>query len=195
MNRALKKDMIEVARYRVKYRNKFDQKALYYLMHEWLVQEEWESRKDSAFKETFIGHSEANAGGDETWWCWRPEKVINNYFKWQMSINAHTVFLKKDEVMHKGKKFKVHFGEVEVLIHAWILTDQKGDWKKHSILKHFNKIYKDRIMGDNIEKQKKALKGEAYRLQEAIKDFLELEKIKEEPEGQGDFFPIRGIGE
>ena len=54
---------------------------------------------------------------------------------------------------------------------------------------------KQNINVDNIEKQKKALKGEAYRLQEAIKDFLELEKIKEEPEGQGDFFPIRGIGE
>lgn len=186
---------IKCADYRVKFKEKFDVKALYYLMHEWLVQEEWASRNDKNFKEIFAGYSEAASNGGEAWWSWRPEKIKNNYFKWQMSVNAHLILLKKVEIIKDGKKFKTDSGEVEILITANIETDYQDKWKNHPILKHFEKIYRDRIMGDNIEKQRKELKNETYRLQEAIKDYLQLKVIEKESESQGDFFPRKGVGE
>jgi len=186
---------IKCANYRVKFKEKFDVKALYYLMHEWLVQEEWASRNDKNFKEIFAGYSEAASNGGEAWWSWRPEKIKNNYFKWQMSINAHLILLKKVEVIKDGEKFKTDSGEVEVLIDSWIETDYQGTWKTHSILKHFEKIYRERIMKENIEKQRKELKNETYRLQEAIKDYLQIRAIEKESESQGDFFPRKGMGE
>ena len=186
---------IKCADYRVKFKEKFDVKALYYLMHEWLVQEEWASRNDKNFKEIFAGYSEAASNGGEAWWSWRPEKIKNNYFKWQMSVNAHLILLKKVEIIKDGKKFKTDSGEVEILITANIETDYQDKWKNHPILKHFEKIYRDRIMGDNIEKQRKEKNNETYRLQEAIKDYLQLKVIEKESESQGDFFPRKGVGE
>ena len=50
-------------------------------------------------------------------------------------------------------------------------------------------------MKENIEKQRKELKNETYRLQEAIKDYLQIRAIEKESESQGDFFPRKGMGE
>jgi hypothetical protein len=188
------KEVIAVDRARIKFKDNFHAKNLYYFMYDWLVQQAWEPRKDEEFHEIFIGQNESAPGGSELWWYWRPRKIVNEYIKWVLDINVHIILLRKVEIMKDGEKFKTNWGEVEIILKSRLQLDWKGKWQKHPILKHFEKIYRDRLYKEEIGREKKKLIHETYRLQGAIKDFLGLERTGTD-ESEGDFFPRGGIGE
>ena len=180
---------------RIKFKDNFHLKNLYYMMHEWLVQEEWVTRTDKDFPEIWNAQNEAALGGIEAWWTWRPEKLKNKYYKWTLDINTHIILLRNVEIMKDEKKLKTNWGEVEVLLRGRVVCDHLKLWEKHPILKHFEELYSKRIIKHDLTKQRDELRREVYRLQEAIKDFLGMKKSLQEPESQGPFFPRGGIGE
>ena len=193
---------IKAASFRVKFREQFNLKLLYLRMHEWLVQEDWATRNDSEFPEVFCGQNEAALGGTETWFYWRMLKVAgpgspgtNNYYRWSMNVNGHVILLREVEGVHEGKKFKTNWAEIEVLIDAKVETDYKKTWRNHSVLKHFEDLFRSRIFRKELLKSRDELYREAYRFQDAIKDYLEIKRHAIESESQGPFFPKRGMGE
>lgn len=186
---------IKATQIRLKHKDKFHMKNFYYMMHEWIVQEGWAGRGDEEFPEIFAGRNDAAGGGSEVWWFWRPKKEINKFFRWEMDINAHVLTLRDIEEVKDGKKFKTNFGDIEVWVKVNLVLDPDDRWKKHPILRHFVDLYVKRMIKNDVEKQKLALKNEAYRFQEAMKSFLGLVTANEETERQGDFFPKGGIGE
>jgi hypothetical protein len=119
----------------------------------------------------------------------------NNYYRWSMNINGHVILLREVEAIKDGKKFKTNWGEVEIIIDAKVETDYKKTWRKHKILKHFEDLFRSRIFKKELEKSRDELYREAYRFQDAIKDYLEIRRHSAESESQGPFFPKRGIGE
>jgi len=163
-------------------------------MYDWLVQQEWEPRKDEVFHEIFLGQNESAPGGSELWWYWRPRKVINNYLRWVLNVNVHVILLRSVEIMKDGEKFKTNWGEVEIILNSWVETDWQGTWQKHPILKNFETIYRNRLYKDDIGRQKDKVIYETYRFQKAIKDFLGLQRTGTD-ESEGEFFPRGGIGE
>ena len=183
-----------VKRARIKFKDNFHMKNLYYFMYDWLVQQEWEPRKDEEFHEIFLGQNESAPGGSELWWYWRPNKVINNYLRWVLNVNVHVILLRSVEIMKDGEKFKTNWGEVEIILSSWVETDYQGTWQNHSILKHFEEVYRDRLYKDDIGRQKDKVIHETYRFQKAIKDFLGLQRTGTD-ESEGEFFPRGGIGE
>ncbi|MBW2985326.1 hypothetical protein KY313_01590 [Candidatus Woesearchaeota archaeon] len=193
---------IKAAQFRIKFREQFNLKMLYLRMHEWLVQEAWATRKDDDFPEIFCGQNESALGGTETWFYWRMHKFsgagspgTNNYYRWSMNINGHVILLREVEAIKDGKKFKTNWGEVEIIIDAKVETDYNKTWRKHKILKHFEDLFRSRIFKKELEKSRDELYREAYRFQDAIKDYLEIRRHSAESESQGPFFPKRGIGE
>ena len=180
---------------RLKHKGNFNMKAFYYMMHEWMVQEQWVSRDDKSFPEIFAGRNDAAAGGSELWWFWRPKKSINEFMRWDLNINAHVMFLRNVEEVVEGKKFKTNNGEVEVWIRVKHILDPEKKWRTHPILKHFVKLYINRLYKKDIEKSMFMLKNEAYRFQEAMKANLGITTADDEVEHQGRFFPQGGVGE
>jgi hypothetical protein len=190
---------IKAASFRVKFREQFNLKSLYIFMHEWMVQEEWATRNDSSFPETFMGQNESALGGTEVWWNWRFTKPpgvgspgLNNYYQWRMNLNGHVVLLREVEAVKDGKKVKTNWGEIEILIDAQVETDHNKNWRNHPILKHFEDLFRNRIFRADLLKSRDELYREIYRLQTAIKDHLDMMKRSEEIETQGPFFGRRG---
>lgn len=194
---------IKAASFRVKFREQFNLKAIYIFMHEWMIEEEWSSRKDDSFPETFFGQNEAALGGTEVWWNWRFTKPpgtgatdrINSYYQWRLNLNGHVVLLRQVEAMKNGKKIKTNWGEIEILIDAQVETDYDKKWRNHPILKYVEDLFRSRIFKVELLKSRDELYRETYRLQTAIKDHLDMMRQSEEMETQGPFFGRRGESE
>ncbi len=186
------------AKFRVKHKGVFDLKGLYEYLHLWVVEEGYGSASDQKFPETFHGQKINPDGNKELWIWWRCEKIPNNstYYKYELDIDWHGVPPFKDtEIVYKGRKLKLVFCDLEIQIYARVVSDYKGTWRKHWLLKHFNDFYRKVIMKSNFEKHKLELYRDAYRLQETIKEYWKLTRGLEEQEHEGEFWPQEGIGE
>ena len=178
---------------RVKHVEHFSAKMLYFLMREWLIEEDWTTRgDDSSFQEELYLHYENAQIGDEIWFWWRFEKTPpdrSTYYKYLLDIDVHILALKPAEILHKGTKYKADFGDCEVRLWGKIMSDQAGTWKKHAVLKHFQKLFWKRIYKKNFEMHKRELYSELYRFQEAIKTYFTVTNFLPEQEGQPGFWP------
>ena len=112
----------------------------------------------------------------------------NSYYKYLMDIDTHVLRLKPAELVKNGKKYKVDHGEVEVRIRAKLLADANDQWKNSPILKHFQTIFWKRINRKVFDDYKRELYQQAYKLQESIKQYLQLTTYLPEEEGQ-QFWP------
>ncbi|HIH38608.1 hypothetical protein J4460_01395 [Candidatus Woesearchaeota archaeon] len=179
---------IEAARYRVKHLDYFHMRNLYFMMHEWFIEEGWATRVDYDFGEKFYLHREHAKRGDEIWFWWRLTKGApgqsgpNPFYEWHLDLDCHVVLLTEVEVVHEGEKFKANYGEPEIKVRAYILVDPKGTWQKKIILKDMYDVFTKRVWKAELQSQRIQLYREAYRLQEAIKTYMKLQLYLPEPE-------------
>jgi hypothetical protein len=120
------------------------------------------------------------------WVYWRLYKFhmgkFSGYFRNRLDVDMHMVYHQDLDVMHHGKKMRVQKGEIEFFIRPRIELDYANQWGTHWFLKHFKKLYNDRIMSQEIAKREKELWREAYRFQGQIKKFLNLRTFIPTPE-------------
>ncbi|OYT32723.1 hypothetical protein DRJ22_01380 [Candidatus Woesearchaeota archaeon] len=188
------KDRITVANWYVKYKEVFDLKQLYTLVHEWLFEEGWCTRNDQDFPEIFYSQREAAFGKDH-WIRWRLTKKPEEgaiFFNYEFDIEFHTVGIKDTEIIIKGQKYKMNKGEAEVRVNTGLIVDYSGYFKTHPLLKPFKKIWINRLLKKKIEYHKRILSNDSYRLREAINTYLRLEKILPEKEFQ-EFWPTKSL--
>ena len=190
-----------VARYRIKFRDVFQLKYFYMLLHEWMVENEYASRKDYIFPETFMMHRETQQMGREYWVHWRCEKspiiATGNpkskmLWKFNLDVIMHMLHIKDTEIMHQGKKYKANTGEIEIKVRANLVYDFKKQWGKSVVMRHFSKILLKRVMKNTFERQRRQFYSDAYRLQEAMKTYLKLRTYLPEPE-HANFWKTRDL--
>lgn len=186
--------LLPCAAYRVRHRDYFHLKNLYYMLHEWIVEEEWASGDDEKFPEKLYLQRDTQKSGSELWIWWRLEKEINNYFKYILNFDYHVILLRDAEIMSEGQKFKTNWGEVELMISAFVEIDHNKEWRNHPLLKYIHEIWQKRIYKKNIDMHVLLLYREAYRIQQLAKTYLKLKTYLPEPEGE-QFWPAGGIGE
>lgn len=173
---------------KVKQEDYFSMKLIYTLIREWAVEEGWTTRDESIFPEEFFYHREYSQG-IELWIWWRFEKKATNpYYKFMMDVDWHILRLKPAEVVKNGKKYKCDTGDCEVVIRGKIISDAEDKWKNHPILKHFETIFWKRMHKSIFGAYKRELYRDVFRLQEAIKTYLQLSTYLPEEEGQ-QFWP------
>jgi len=178
---------VQAAKFRVKFKDIFHLKEFYRAMHEWTLEYDWSSAEADGLKlenkdyfETLYLERKGIEGDKEMWWWWRMQKVPtnNSYYKFHLDIDYHILYIVPTEVMRDGKKLKVHKGEVEVNIWAYLQFDYKGEWSKHPILKMFNQAFPKRIFKKELyEDHKLELYREAYILQAYIKKWFKLKSF------------------
>jgi hypothetical protein len=172
----------------VKHKDYFNMRDLYEVLHEFLVEEGWCSRRDELFPERFYLQKEVQNIGNELWVWWRFEKfpsgIYNSYYKFVMDVDFHVILLKDVEIVRQGVKYKGHHGEPEIKIWGKIITDWQGRWDSHPILKHLHEPFKKRIFKRDMEMHRRQLYREVYRFQEAVKTYFKLRTYLPEPEGQ-----------
>ena len=100
-------DRIQVASWYVKYKEVFNLKHLYTLVHEWLFEEGWCTRKDEDFPEIMYSQRDSSFGKD-LWVRWRLKKNPEGtpkkgpaFFQYEFDIEYHTVGIKDTEIIVK----------------------------------------------------------------------------------------------
>ena len=186
----------EIPMFSVKYKDVFSLKNLYIMMHEMLLEEGWmgfdnEVSDLSAHSDIETLYSEnvyqtgIHHGGKEMWLWWRAKKHHereSTYFLNTLDLDWHVVTMQEREIVHQGKKMKTQWGEIEMFFRAKVISDIGYKWEKHSLLKHFKRIYEDRIMLPHIEKREKDLWRDVYRIQSKVKAYLKLRTWMPTPE-------------
>jgi len=155
----------------------FHLKNLYKLVHEWLVDEGFNSVDDDADKfETLYLDRMKESGEKEHHIWWRTIQIprSNKYYRYFLKIDWQTLCMKKIEIMHKGQKFSTNKGDVILRVEAWLQLDYDDEWKNSKLLTFFDRWFRERFYLEKIKSYKQDLYLTAFRLHTAIKQYLQL---------------------
>jgi hypothetical protein len=168
--------VIYAARFRFKYKDIFDLKGFYEMLHEWLNSRDWKDREKKDHYEDY--YLEKIDPGDfrEIHIWWRPEKVSEStkFYKWKMRIDYKILAMKSTEIMYQGHKLKVDKGEIEMKIWSFLELVGYKEWNKNPFLKNMFQIFIRRIIEPDLMKQKLLLYRETYEMQNAMKNYLQM---------------------
>ncbi len=175
---------IDVVKFQLKPKDLFSMKYAYFLMREWLVENEYVTRNDAEFPEKFYLQRESPVAGTELWILWRCQKKPqgSSFFRYDMDLDLHILGLKPTEIVKDGKKFKANTGEIEIILRANLVLDYDRKWRDHWLLKSVFPFFYKRMIHSLVERKRKALYEETYRFQEALKTYFNLENFLPEPE-------------
>ncbi len=179
---------------RVKFKDVFGLKDFYEFLHEWLLEHEWHDDEEgvgSDHWETY--HFERIAAGNvkEIYLQWRVAKQAKDgKFKYYLDLNWHCIGFTLAEVVKDGHKLKIDKGDMEIEIFPCLEKVYETYFDERPFLRPFKKLFSTRIYGEVVEYRKKELYQETYALQNAIKQWLKMERYLpyEEPKA---FYPSR----
>ena len=168
---------------RIKHKDYFWCRYLYMMCHEWFIEHNYGSRKDSDWPETMYLHRFTQKGGEEVWIWWRFRKQFNKFIRYDFDVDWHIIGLESAEVVKDGKKFKANKGEAELKIYAKIIFDQSNKFKNNSLLKGLYDTFKERIYYKDILQHRKQLYHDVFEFKQALKTYFNLQNWLPEPEG------------
>ncbi len=178
----------------VRYEDVFDLKEFYIFVRDWLVAEGFADNKKDEYMEKLYFERISPQGFKEVWVWWRTEKQPHGskFFKYKLDVDFQVLGMVDVEIIHKGVKIKAQKGEVGVYIKADI--ELNPEFMKFEFpvpfYKGFTDLFRRRIYRKEIEEHKRSFREDVYRLQDAIKRYLELRGFLPESEL---FQPIRGL--
>jgi len=174
--------IVKTIEQRVKYNGVFNLQALYDVMHDWLVEEEWGSPKNNKFGETMFKKFERPNNMKDFRIHWRLKKQVNPYIQHIMDIDFNILFITDVETIYKGKKIKTNKSDCDINLRIRTEYDYGGKWSQHPLLKHIAILFPKRIYWKELEENRIRAYRDSYRFQQAIKDFWGLKSWAEEPE-------------
>ncbi|MFH1591252.1 MAG: hypothetical protein ABIC95_04970 [archaeon] len=159
--------------YHVKYTGTIHLRSLYVLIHDWLIDMEYLDMSGPDFPENLYSLSKSQPGGEEMWIWWRPVYApqSNPFYRYVLRITFHSFRMNESEAVRGHRKIKVHKGEHKVIITAMLETDYKNAWQKSGFMRYFLDLFKNRIIKNDLNKQKAHLLGHVADLQKKIKEF------------------------
>jgi len=175
---------------RVKYKDIFNLKAFYESLREWLTEHGWQDLQDNLDHwETYYGERISQGGAKEIWMQWRTTKDPGDAkIQYYLDFDWHCIAVTTTEIVRNGQKIKTNKGEVEMNIRAFVERKYETEWKNHWFLKHFIKLFTNRIYSDEIELRQKELYQETYAMQNFIKQWFKMKRYLPYEETKG-FFP------
>jgi len=184
---------ILVAKFEIEHEDVFHLKNLYKKIHDWFIEEEFLDPDGFVDKfETLYWERIKPNGAHEHHIWWRTQKIpyANKYYRYVVRLDIQTLNMKPFEVLVNGQKMGTNKGDVILRMEAWLQLDFKNKWQNHWFLKHFDQMFRTRIIYKQIEAYKKDLYDASYRIQNKMKRWLEL---KTPYPMMRDFHPERGV--
>ena len=177
----------------VVYKDMFVMQPLYRMTRQWLMENEYRDPKDDPTMESgmeilylFRNGTHFNPQERELRIWWRTVKAPVNvgtagsvFYKHHIDIDWNVINMVDREIMREGKKEKVQFAEIRILIRPHL---EVGDISKTPIIKYFDYWFRTRLIKKNLEENRKLLYQDAYRLQGTMKKYLELKTFLPEEE-------------
>ena len=178
-----------VAYFRVKFRDIFFMKQLYYMLHEWVIEEGWCDHENDIFPESFYLKRDHQEDGTESFIHWRfsrnpGSRTSANTWRCDMFVWFHLLNIKDTEVLHEGQKFKANTGEVEIKVWSYLIPQKFLEWKNNVLLRPWMDVCWKRFFKKEKEQYQNVYYREVFRFQEAIKTYFKLVTFMPEPELQ-----------
>lgn len=180
-----KKHIIEIAKWEIEHEDVFHLKNLYKLVHNWLMTHKFKSVDSNDDKiETLYFEKVLGNGAKEHHMWWRTHHIPDGskYFKYYLKFDFQTLNMDKKETVYKGNKLKSNFGTVVLRCSAYLMIDYQKELRKHPILKYFYKSFLTYVYKDQMEYFKTDVWLKAYKLQDVIKQYLNLKTPEAMPE-------------
>ncbi len=169
----------------VVYRDVFVMQPLYRATRQWLMENDYVDDHGDTSMESGMeilyhyrrGTSQNPAERELRIW-WRTVKGrhaafggASSFYKYHMDIDWNVIQMVDMEIMREGKKEKVQFGELRMMIRPFI---EMPDLSTNPLMKFFDNWFRTRLLKKNLEENKKMIYQDAYRLQGMLKKYLEL---------------------
>lgn len=167
----------------VVYSGVFSFKYVYFLMHEWFLENGWAPPEDQDFREDLYMQRESGSA-KELFITWRLFKDHDDvyYHKFEMDLIIHVLGLSSTEIMIDGKKTKLDKGEVEFKIFGRI---RKSDFFDNSIIKknkHLWKWFQNKHLIGRRDHAFSTMKTDVERMRAAIKEYFDIERYSSDRE-------------
>lgn len=165
-----------VASISVTYADPFNLKELYKHMFFWIEENGYLT---GSIKEPDIEtlYSEKDKGGIKEYnMFWHCEKKPDNpYFRYYLKIDWLGLGIGTKEIVKNDKKYKMQVGEINIYIKAILKMEQnKKKDPKGVIGKTIQEKFREHWYKKVIKEHEKELYEDAYRLQQLVKEYLEL---------------------
>jgi len=161
------------------YSGVFSFKYVYYLMHEWFVENRYTQPAEQHFREEQYAQRDS-AAGKEIFVKWRLRKETDDYYynAYELDLVMHTLALSETEVLIEGKKMKLDKGEVEFKFYPRIMINPKASkaWYMKGLTK---KWFESKYLIEKKLEHYRYFKQDIERMQEAIKEYFEIERYLE----------------
>lgn len=176
----------------VVYKDMWVMQPLYRRVRHWLQENNYADPK---------GDTSMESGMEVLYWCrkgthmdaheqeirilWRtvkravPVGTGSNFYKLKIDIDWYIMQMVDKEIMLEGKKAKVQFGEMRILIKP---SMDVAEITSTPLLKYFDYWFRTRLIKKNLEENRKILYQDAYELQSNIKRHLDLKSFLPEEE-------------
>lgn len=161
-------------------------KELYKRLYLWFLDEGFEGFHGDDNPE-MVYWQKTNPSGlleHNIWWrVWKypgAQSHQSKFFKWFIKLNYRTIAVSSQEIMHKGKKWKINKANTILTFEGWLVYENLGKWDS-GLLKGIKNRYKEWIYKDKIQLFEGQLVGKVIDLQNSIKAFLEIRMDKEQP--------------
>jgi hypothetical protein len=167
----------------VVYKGTFVMLSLYRFIRKWLIENEFSDsygdvNLESGMEQLYLERRGTSVKANEREWriWWRTERNVDRmsksrYYKYHLDINFTVIQGFDMEIMREGKKEMVQFGELRLMFEPCI---ELQDMSKHKLLGYIDLFFRTRIIKKNLEEHRKMLYQEAYKLQSAVKKYLEM---------------------
>ncbi len=185
--------VIKLPTLEVVYRDIWVMLSMYRRVRQWFLENEYTDAKgdpsmESAMEILYLTKKGTSMDPNEKelriWWRTRKKPVNvgtagSRFYTHHIDIDWYIMQMVDREIMRNGKKEKVQFGEMRILIKPYL---DVAEITTAPILKYFDYWFRTRLIKKNLEENRKILYQDAYSLQSTIKRYLELKSFLPEEE-------------
>lgn len=149
----------------IRYKGVFDMKKVYNGMYDWFT------KRGYRFMETQYKHKPPETEID---WC--AIRKVDDYFRYNITIQFYIWDIEDVEVVREGKKQKMQQGRMKITFSCGFTSDYSGRWEGSWLKKKMEKIYNKYIIYREIQfKHMITLYYVLYELHELTKQLLGME--------------------
>jgi len=173
------KDIL-VASFEIEHEEVLHLKEFYKYLHDYICTDEgFKSYWDDDKPETLYWERQNATGNREhqIWWRFYQYPNENKYYRIILKLDFQTLNVGKKEIMRNNQKFKLDEGDIIVRVQSYVQLDYNEEWKDHWLLKHFDETFRSRIYKSQIDMIKLDLYKTTYRINNIIKQFLQLSTV------------------
>ncbi|MBI4146563.1 hypothetical protein HY489_04465 [Candidatus Woesearchaeota archaeon] len=178
-------DRIEMAKWKIVFKESFNLGYFYTILHDYLVEEGWASREHHDFPEIYYLQRDNPNFGKELRIRWRLSRSAPGtkagLFHYTLDLDWYLLGLKDAEVVYKGQKVKANKGEFELTCSGALIIDKGKEWEESSF-KSLKTFLIKRALKKQFEMHKKNVHEGAYRVRDFVMNYFKMPVLLPEKE-------------